>query len=165
MVGAAVGRLRSFVEARASMALRAAYLSGPRLIQRVTASAASLPIPAVVAAFRFALARLLHRQPFALIGEFHVVDWLLGHNPQRDTVHEIQEARKGPPLVGRCGDQAALAETRTRGNSKAEGRSGIGSDKLIHMRANRSMSARRCGSFTLSASDNNSNPFARYSLV
>src|ERR1700680_823802 len=45
------------------------------------------------------------------------------------------------------------------------GRSPIGSERLIHMRANRSKSARRSGSFMFSARDKHSNALARYSLA
>src|SRR5207245_7538491 len=42
------------------------------------------------------------------------------------------------------------------------GKSPIGSVRLIHILANRSKSARRSGSFTLSARDKHSHAFARY---
>jgi hypothetical protein len=52
----------------------------------------------------------------------------------------------------------------TRGASYAPGASSIGSAKFIHIRANRTISARSSGSFMHSASDKHSRAFARYAL-
>src|SRR5215510_5131844 len=51
-----------------------------------------------------------------------------------------------------------------RGNSYELRASSIGSAKLIHIRANRTISARSSGSFRHSASDKHSHAFARYAL-
>src|SRR5436190_15585874 len=53
---------------------------------------------------------------------------------------------------------------RPRGNSYEPRASSIGSAKLIHIRANRTISARSSGSFVHSASDKHSHAFARYVL-
>src|SRR5215475_8659185 len=56
------------------------------------------------------------------------------------------------------------ASSHPRGNSYESRVSSIGSAKLIHIHANRTISARSTGSFRHSASDKHSHAFARYAL-
>src|SRR5262249_44668411 len=70
-----------------------------------------------------------------------------------------------------CGEMGGLrlgggqSVQRSRGNSYEPRASSIGSAKLIHIHANRTISARSSGSFMHSASDKHSHAFARYALL